>query len=116
MEKLFNLCLLFNYFRYGKISTIQCGYQVSLKFSPKNNLSHLFHSVYLETHQDSSKFYTPASNTAVSLFRIVVNVSSEEVFNLYQSMNYFSYFVVRQVICEKSLFVVLVEPILKLLS
>lgn len=31
-------------------------------------------SVYQETHQDSSKFYTPASNTAVSLFRIVVNV------------------------------------------
>lgn len=34
-------------------------------------------SVYQETHQDSSKFYTPASNTAVSLFRIVVNVSFE---------------------------------------
>jgi hypothetical protein len=32
-------------------------------------------SVYQETHQDSSKFYTPASNTAVSLFRIVVSVS-----------------------------------------
>jgi hypothetical protein len=36
---------------------------------------YLFNSVYQETHQDSSKFYTPASNTAVSLFRIVVNVS-----------------------------------------
>ncbi|CAF4338213.1 unnamed protein product, partial [Adineta steineri] len=31
-------------------------------------------SLYQETHQDSSKFYTPASNTAVSLFRIVVNL------------------------------------------
>jgi hypothetical protein len=47
--------------------------------SLQNNLSRLFHSVYLETHQDSSKFYTPASNTAVSLFRIVVNVSWKEV-------------------------------------
>ncbi len=57
----------------------------------------LFTSVYQETHQDSSKFYTPASNTAVSLFRIVVNVNLE-----YISFLLFFVFLFKLLRCETS--------------
>ncbi|CAF4519240.1 unnamed protein product [Rotaria socialis] len=65
-EKEYNLNLWKNY--------LICACCLTLSGTEKSQQFNVDTSVYQETHQDSSKFYTPASNTAVSLFRIVVNL------------------------------------------
>ncbi|CAF5149437.1 unnamed protein product, partial [Rotaria magnacalcarata] len=65
-EKEYNLNLWKNY--------LICACCLTLSGTEKLQQFNVDTSVYQETHQDSSKFYTPASNTAVSLFRIVVNL------------------------------------------
>ncbi|CAF4578036.1 unnamed protein product [Rotaria sp. Silwood1] len=65
-EREYNLNLWKNY--------LICACCLTLSGTEKSQQFNVDTSVYQETHQDSSKFYTPASNTAVSLFRIVVNL------------------------------------------
>ncbi|UJR37705.1 hypothetical protein I4U23_030400, partial [Adineta vaga] len=65
-EREYNLNLWKNY--------LICACCLTISGTEKSQQFNVDTSVYQETHQDSSKFYTPASNTAVSLFRIVVNL------------------------------------------
>ncbi|CAF0781184.1 unnamed protein product [Adineta steineri] len=65
-EREYNLNLWKNY--------LVCACCLTLSGTEKSQQFNVDTSLYQETHQDSSKFYTPASNTAVSLFRIVVNL------------------------------------------
>ncbi|CAF0968774.1 unnamed protein product [Adineta ricciae] len=65
-EREYNLNLWKNY--------LICACCLTISGSEKSQQFNVDQGVYQETHQDSSKFYTPASNTAVSLFRIVVSL------------------------------------------